>query len=539
MLTLFPKRIAITLTIATLALAAAGPRASAQQLPHVHAAGQLGSVSFEISCKPPVQADFNRAVGLLHSFWYDEAERLFKQVSAADPDCAMAYWGEAIAGFPQINGWPQPAQVAAAQRALAIADKALEKTPREAAYIRALHVFYDDYKTQDVLDHARHYADSMRAVAASYRGDLEAQVFYALALLAPDSQDDIALVAQRKAVAILYPLFRKHPNHPGIAHYIIHASDNPGMAPAGLEAARRYATIAPASPHALHMPGHIFARLGLWQDDIRSNLASKAAAEDTSGMHIGAENRLHAMEFLEYAYLQVGQDDDARAILAEARTIKSSDVDPRYPTYFGFVQARFVALFAIETRNWEMAAGLQPLADVPASTQVAVLLANAIAAGHRRDFQAADRAGRSVDALMENLAALRPGSEAATPHDEIHAWAAFARGDLKSAVALLRTIAERQEKTGKGEVELPAREMLAEMYLLEGNATEALREYQASLNSDPNRFTALLGAAKAAELLGKRAVAARYYRTLVGNCAGAKGPVREDLKNARAAIGAQ
>ena len=233
----------------------------------------LGSVSFNISCKPQVKAEFNHGIALLHSFWLDEAEKSFGKVAAADPECAMAYWGVAMADFNQVNGGPTDTGVVAANRALRMADKAREKDPREAAYIHAVHLFFDGYAEKDFDVYSKRYTDAMEEVATHYPNDLEAQVFYALALINSDARDDVALINPKKAVAILYPIFRQHPDHPGIAHYIIHACDNPAMAQQGLEAARRYASIAPAAPHALHMPGHIFARLGLWDEDIRSNLA--------------------------------------------------------------------------------------------------------------------------------------------------------------------------------------------------------------------------------------------------------------------------
>jgi hypothetical protein len=243
----------------------------------------LGSVSFQTSCKPRVKEEFNRAVALLHSFWLDEAERTFKAVAMRDHGCAMAQWGVAMTNFNQVNGGPTLAGVAAANQALVKADGAREKDAQEAAYIRALHSFFDEYAKKDFQTYAERYAGAMSQVAAAYPNDLEAQVFYALALINSTPRDDVALANKKQAVAILYPLFRAHPNHPGIAHYIIHACDNPGMTQQGIDAAVRNAAIAPAAPHALHMPSHIFMRLGLWQDDIRSNLASKAASEDPGG----------------------------------------------------------------------------------------------------------------------------------------------------------------------------------------------------------------------------------------------------------------
>jgi tetratricopeptide (TPR) repeat protein len=497
-------------------------------------AKRLGTVKFEISCQQAVKADFNRGVSLLHSFWHGAAADMFAKVLAADPDCAMGYWGQAMTGFPQLNGWPEAAAVRAAERALASADAATERTAREAAWIHALHVFYDGYRRVDARAQAKAYSQAMAVLAAAYPQDLEAQVFYALALLAADPRDDVALVNPHKAYAILEPLLAQHPDHPGIAHYIIHACDNPQMAQQGLAAARRYASIAPAAPHALHMPSHIFARLGLWPDDVRSNLASRAAAEHPGGMHMGAENRLHAMEFLEYAYLQMGQDDEAQAIMTQARAIEPADVDPRYPTYFAIVQARFPSLYAIETQDWPMAAGLEPLAVANTNSQALTLLAHATAAGHRHDRRAAEDAQRALESLAREDARSPAGVLGNTLPDEIRAWAAFTRGDLARARKLLQALADRQDRVGKGEVELPAREMLADMLLLHGDTAAALSTYQQSLHNDPNRFNALFGAGQAAERLGQPALAAQYYRALLANCAGATGAAKVRLAHASA-----
>ena len=497
------------------------------------APAKLGAVSFGNSCRPQVRRDFNRAVALLHSFWLDEAERTFRKVAAADPDCAMAYWGESISLLHLINGAPSMAEVAAGSAALAKASAAKESSTREAGYVDALRVFYDGYAPGRYLHNASGYAEAMGALAAAYPGDVEAKVFYALALLAADPPDDVALTNPSKAFAVLSPLLAQYPDHPGIAHYIIHACDNPAMARQGLEAARRYASIAPSAPHALHMPSHIFARLGLWQDDIRSNLASKAAAEQER-LHVGAENRLHAMEFLEYAYLQTGADDQARGVMEEGRTVRASDVSPAYPDYYSTVEGRFQSLFAIETQDWSRAATLRPSAAGSPYGQGLTLLANAIAAGHLRDAAAAREASRAFDALVSGERAVGLTGGLATLRDEIHAWADFSSGDRDAALGLLRPVADRQNRTGKGEVELPAGEMAADMLLMDRQATPALRQYQASLRNDPNRFNALLGAGQAAEQLGNTALAVRYYRVLVGNCPRASGSALRRLEHARA-----
>lgn len=497
----------------------------------------LGSVSFQTSCNPKVKEEFNRAVALLHSFWLDEAQRSFKAVARRDPECAMAQWGIAMTNFNQVNGGPTAAGVAAANQALAKAHSARERDVRETAYIRALHQFFDGYSEKDFANFAERYAGAMAQVAAAYPSDLEAQIFYALALINSEPRD-VALANKKAAVAILYPLFRAHPRHPGIAHYIIHACDNPGMAQEGLEAAERYAAIAPSVPHALHMPSHIFMRLGLWQGDIRSNLASKAASENPT-MHVGAQDRLHAIDFLEYAYLQSGQFEQASAIVTEAKTVKESDVDPRFPNYYSIVEARYPVLLAIETEDWNAAANLK-LQGPNWFTQAQGLLAHAVAAGHLRDAEGGKAAKDALEASVAPYPQVRAGSPNATLPDEIRAWAQFSQGDVAGAVSLLEPVADRQDKLGEEGIEVPAREMLAQMLLLDGRFADALEQYQGVLVSDPNRFNALLGAARAAEGLNEPDVAVNYYRTLLANCPSANGKALEALRHARAAVdGAQ
>jgi tetratricopeptide (TPR) repeat protein len=485
---------------------------------------KLGAVSFEISCKAEVQHDFNHAVALLHSFWHSEAQRVFEKIAAADPNCAMAYWGVAMSHFHLGLSWPAAADIELGREALTKAEAASEKDAREAAYIAALRELYTNFKIDDSWKYFESYADKLSQIAAMYPNDLEAKVFEGLALILAQQPGDVNITELKKAVFVLQPLLQQYPDHPGIAHYMIHACDTPGLAHEGLEAARRYATIAPAAPHALHMPSHIFTRLGLWQDDIDSNLASKAAAENARA---GAENRLHAMEFLEYAYLQTGHDEEAKAIITEAKTIPQSEVDPKYGNYYATVQARFPTMFAIETRDWQAAAHADLTADDGGWDRGRALLAHAIAAGHLRDRALANATLRGTVVFMKLQMKGRPLPRSGTPEagflDEIQAWTDFANGDLHNAVRLMRPIADRQDKIGKGEVDFPVREMLADMLLSEGKNDEALKEYQASLTSDPNRFNGLLGAGRAAERLGKRDVAANYYGILLANCTGANG----------------
>jgi len=525
-----PRRLALLLLGAALCARAACAQHHSDPLP---ADVRLGRVSFEISCRDGVRAAFNQAVGLLHSFWYDAARRGFEQVLAEDPGCAMAGWGIAMTLWPQLNGWPDAAAVADAERALGNADQAAKRSDRERAWLHALHRFYDDYTPANAYPHAQDYAQAMEALSRHYPDDLEAQVFYALALLAADPPEDVALSNPRAAYAVLAPLLRTHPDHPGIAHYLIHACDHPSMAADGLPAAQRYAQIAPDAPHALHMPSHIFARLGLWPQDIRSNLASDAAALRLLGAHHGAENRLHAHEFLEYAYLQSGADAQAQAVIGWGRGVLPSDVDPRYPNYYPMVQAQYAVLYALETRDWARAAQLRAPAPGNAGSLGLVLLAHAMAAAYQHDLSAARRSAATLAALEKQEPPPPAGTLGRTLPIEIRAWVAFTQGDFKTAQALLGPLAERQAQLGKGEVELPAREMLAQMLLLAGDAARALHEYEAALRSDPHRLNGLLGAGQAAELLDQPQIAAGYYRTLLEQCPNPSGPAQQALAHAR------
>jgi tetratricopeptide (TPR) repeat protein len=488
----------------------------------------LGTVSFATSCKSEQAAEFNHGVALLHSFWLNAAEKVFAKIAAEDPQCAMAYWGIAMTDFNQVNGGPTMDGVRNARSALAKADAAREKDSREAGYLAALHRFFDKYTEGDFNPRSAKYSAAMAVLARDYPEDLEAQVFYALSLVNLEWPKSATLANHKKALTILLPLFEQHPDHPGIAHYIIHASDHPQMAIEGLNAARKYASIAPAAPHALHMPSHIFARLGLWHEDIQSNLASKAAAEANEAT-VGAENRLHAMQFLQYAYLQTGEYTKARAMMEQARNVPASKVDPRYPTYYAGVQAYNPFLFAVESRDWSMALSLKPGKD-----DTVTYLAHAIAAGHLHDSEAGRAAARSLVAVIRATPALRRSAPDASLPSEVRAWTRYARGDLQGAVALLRPVADRQEILGKDEVELPAREMLAEILFLNGRYSDALVEYQRSLKSDPNRFNGLLGAAESAEHVGNAKLAADLYRQLLSNCPTADGAAAVELQHARA-----
>jgi len=497
----------------------------------------LGAVSFPIpSCSPAQQKNFERGVALLHSFWYEEADKQFKAVAATDPHCGMAYWGQAMSLYHQLWDRPSADDVKLGAELSGKAMSINAHTPREREYIQAIYDFYVGGKDWNFEKSAKAYSTAMEVVYQRNPQDHEAAAFYALSLLGSAPDNDSTHANQKKAIDILNALFQQDRDHPGIAHYLIHACDTPQFAPEGLPAARVYAKIAPASPHALHMPSHIFARLGLWQEDIQSNVAAiNAVKHNMTGMHMGAEHEVHSMDFLLYAYLQIGDDRKAKAIVDELQTIRLEDVDPSRVGYLNRMRAEFPATYVLETRNWKAAEALIPPAGAEPGQKSVTYWAQAIGAGHLRDSKAAGEAVKQYDAMLE---AVRKGDQAfraegmETNRDEATAWMEFAKGNNDEALALLRKVADKQDKLGKGETELPAREMLADMLLEMNRPQEALAEYQDSMKVDPNRFNGLAGAAHAAELAKRPQEATLYYAQLVKNCANSESD-RPELQKAK------
>lgn len=502
---------------------------------HALAMENVGNVSFPISCAPQVQKPFNLGVALLHSYWYEEAEKQFEEVAAKDPKCPMAYWGEAMTLHRPAYSEPSEQDLDHGRLLMQKAEGLEAKTSRERGYLAALASFYAGEK-RAYKQRASSWCQGMEKVYEAYPDDHEAAAFYALSLLVSEPSDDKSLSNSRKAIQILNRLFEEDPNHPGAAHYLIHAADNPNLAELGLPAARRYAQIAPAVPHALHMPSHIFARLGLWQEDIQSNLASLAAARQPSAMHIGAENQVHAMEFLEYAYLQIGRNDEAQELIGELQNVRKEDLNPGLEGYLDWHRAQFPARYALETRNWKDALALQVAPDSDPRARAVTYWARTIGAGHLHDPASARDAVAQYDAMAQ---AVRNGPRPAraksmeTNRDEARAWLAFAEGKNEEALNLMRPIADKQDAFGKGEVELPAREMLADMLLGMGRAQEALVEYEKSAKTDPNRFNGLYGAGRAAEMASHSEEASRYYTQLLKNCGETEHQHRPELLHAR------
>lgn len=497
---------------------------STQEPQHHHDADEkLGTVSFPTSCAPRVQSQFERGVALLHSFEYEIADAQFEEVAKKDPRCAMAYWGQAMTLYHELWNRPTKADLAQGAEVLAKARSLNPPTARERDYILALTVFYSDTDKLDHNQRADAYAKAMQQVYERYPNDHEAAIFYALSLLASGPERDPNLTNAKAAVAILNKLYDEQPNHPGIAHYIIHSCDNPAMASLALSAARKYAGIAPSSPHAVHMPSHIFADLGLWQDDINSNLAAIRVADSMAGQHHMMHHKVHSMDFLEYAYMQIGDDASAKAMLEQVAAIRPEQMDPEFENYLLVRQADGPARYALERRQWKEALALEPIAGAPSDVQLITYWGRAVAAGHLHDAATAQDALKHYDELLE---ATRKGSRSyladglKDEHQIVQAWAAYAGGNSDEAVRLLRAVADHQDKAGKAETELPAREMLADMLLDLQRPQEALAEYEISLRTDPNRFNGLYGAAQAAAQLQQKEKASAYYTQLLKNCEG-------------------
>jgi Tetratricopeptide repeat len=534
----------IICVVALLTVLVFAPTCFAQNEPHHHhdATEKLGTVSFPISCAPATQAQFERGMALLYSFEYETASNQFEEIQKKDPACAMAYWGQAMSLYHQLWDRPSKADLQRGAELLAKASALHPPTARERDYIQALNVFYTDTEKIDHEKRAEAYAKAMNGVYQRNPQDREAAVLYALALLASAPERDPDLANAKAAVAILNKLYDEQPDHPGIAHYIIHSCDNPSMASLALPAARKYAGIAPASAHAVHMPSHIFARLGLWQDDINSNLAAIQITDQMAAMHVHVmHHKMHSMDFLEYAYLQIGDDARAKAEVDAFAAIPESSADPQFKDYFQFHKAMAPATYAIERRQWKEALNQQPAANTPPHVQLVAYWSRAIAAGHLRDSATAQDALKHGDELIE---ATRKGDKPyladslKDTHDVMQAWADYAAGKTVEALALLRTVADTEDKVGKGETDLPVREMLADMLLEMHKPQEALAEYETSLRTDPNRFNGLYGAAEAAEMTQQKEKAAGYYAQLLKNCDGVRSD-RPELSQAKTLLAAK
>ena len=501
---------------------------------------EVGSVQFVTSCSKDVTASFNRAVALLHSFQYEQTRQAFAEIAKEDPKCAMAQWGVAMSHYHGLwDSGDMVAGRAAIRQAQQIAASNPATTTREKAYIDALaEIYVEDSKDKTV--HAQAFEQKMAALQSAYPGDDEAAIFHALSLAITAPKTDKTFANQRKCGEILEPLLAKYPNHPGIAHYTIHCYDNPVLAEQGLSAARLYAKIAPASAHANHMPSHIFTRLGLWEESIASNLRSADLAtkdEATSANGEARDQRLHAMDYLEYAYLQSGRVSQAKAVLDEMNSLKPI---PGLTLTGGYANAAIPARYALERGDWQAASALQPAGDTVPWAQAITWMA--IGVGSARDGKL-DRAAEAE----QRLANLRGSAASQSQYwmnqievqrREVAAWIAEKNGKSADAIMTMREAADLEESMDKHAVTpgaiVPAREMLAELLLLHDRAGESLAEYQAALKIAPNRFNAVYGAARAAEAARIMDAANQYFRKLTEI---AVGDERPELVAARKKVG--
>ncbi|MGO9931832.1 MAG: tetratricopeptide repeat protein [Steroidobacteraceae bacterium] len=532
--------------IATASAARAGGEAPSLK-PGAAAGERLGTVSFAVSCSPSVRAQFVRGVALLHDFWYQEAQRQFEKIANSDPDCAMAHWGIAMSVFHQIWDRPNAATVAQGWREMQAAQAHPARTAREREYVAALSAFFQPDE-RDYQSHIQSYAAAMAALYKDYPRDVDAGAFYALALLAAAAPHDTSLSNEHSALAVLNPLFVKYPDHPGVVHYIIHACDTPSLARDGLAAANHYGEIAASAPHAVHMPGHIFARLGLWQADIDANEASVAAshAAEARGQS-GAMDQFHADDFLLYAYLQSGRDAKARAVLgssaaALAHFESMPEMGENYMTgMFPYYRTKLPIIFALEMRDWNSAAAIEPIKGAPPETQTLTYWARTVAAGHLREGQQAQADLAAYDLLLEEIKKGRHAYYADSTgtrieRGEILAWLAFAQGDTADALKSMRESADLQDKIGQGEVDIPAREMLADMLLELGRPQEALSEYKQALVLSPNRFNGLYNAGLAAEASGDKAQAEGYFAALLKSTGNGAQSARPEFDHAKSPV---
>jgi len=481
------------------------PFAAAQET-HDHSAPEkLGKVSFAISCTAAVQEQFERGVALLHSFAYTAAENVFQGVAEQDPRCAMAHWGMAMTYFHQL--WDPPlasATIVIAQKEIERAQQIGAGSERERQFINALGLIYKDGATVPYRTRALNYEHAMSDLAAANRNDVEAQVFYALALLANLSPADKTHSKQKQAASLLEPLDRSYPEHPGIPHYLIHAYDNAELAPKGLPAARAYSQIAPSAPHALHMPSHIFTRLGLWDDSIASNLAARDAAHQQGDT--GEE--LHAMDYLVYAYLQSGRDKDALQVVQQLKNMPDLNAAN---FKIGYASTAMPIRYVVERGEWADAAGIVPPTAAPPHVIAIAVWARGVGlarSGHAAEARVEIDRLRQLEEQLHTSGNDYWATQVGILKGEVMAWSA--QGDKKpeAAVALMRASADKEDAIEKLPVTpgpiVPAREQLGYLLLEQNQPGLALKEFETALVNAPGRRGALQGMSRATELSAQK-----------------------------------
>jgi hypothetical protein len=490
---------------------------------HAHGKGQLGTVSFTVSCDPEAGRRFQRAMAALHSFWWEEAESGFNRVLEADPKCGMADWGLALNawGNPFVTG-PSGAALARGAEAAAKAESLSARTPRERGFIAATAALYRNPNGTSNAARLQAYADTMARVYRDFGKENEVAIYYALALLATAPKTDTTFAQQKRAAAILNPLFARYPQHPGLAHYIIHATDSPRLAHLGLTAARRYARIAPAAPHAQHMPSHIFIRLGYWDETIASNLAAyRSGMAHARALGISpVGEQLHALDYAVYACLQEGRDSAAREMVSTAQRL---EVPPSKTLVGDYNRIAMAARLPLETGNWKSAASFPVAGSSGLGTEIMLSrFTRAIGAARSGNLAAAKEEVAVLDSLANDLAARKEGywsRVTAIKRDAAFAWVKLAEGDTTGGLALARAASDSEAVTDKHPVTpaelLPAQELEADMLLLAGRFAEARKAYRGTLEREPGRARSLFGMARAAELAGDRSAAQAGYRKFV------------------------
>jgi Tetratricopeptide repeat len=474
-----------------------------------------------------------KGLALLHSFQYEEAEQAFADAARVDANCALAYWGKAMALYEPLWNFPNAKTLALGREDVTEAQKVAAKDSRVRGYVEAAAAFYQEAKLTPA-SRAGAYSAAMEKLYNEHPEDNEAGELYALSLIALAQMGVDDLPNRRKAIAILNPIFAKYPENPGAAHYLIHATDIRGLAPEGLAAAQVYAKIAPKSAHALHMPAHIFRRLGMWQEVIASNLASVAAAAQATKEHRGdADYQLHAMDFLNYAYLQDGEKTKAVALIAQLKDVPEA----REPDIVD-AQNQFAARNAMEMHLWKEAASLEipkerlVWQDYTYWTRAIGAARSGDVEGSREGIQKLTQIAEMVKAaeIQQKQSGMAKGM--AIDPSEAEAWLAYAEGKPDEALRILRAAAEREDARDEEPFATPAREMLGDLLLELRRPEEALEAYKEVQKNYPNRFNALYGAARAAELLGDAGSAVDFYAKLIANCpADADRPELESARN--------
>jgi tetratricopeptide (TPR) repeat protein len=469
----------------------------------------LGRITFPNSCSPAAQSEILKGIAQLHSFQYVAAESAFTEVTQADPRCAVAYWGLAMSSYRPLWDGADEKALNKGRQALAKIQKDWPVSKREREYIDAIAIIFNDNgRLGD--DRIPAYSGAMADIAKHYPDDGEAQSFYALSLLALPSPGDDTKIREH-VIAILNRLSAAQPEHPGAVHYIIHAADTPELALQGLEAARRYAKISPDSSHALHMPAHIFVRLGLWQESVDSNLAAAAAAAEATEHHMGeAQYQFHAMDFLVYSYLQLGEEAKARQVIEDLSKVPGGT--DKWTTNMRVI---FTTRTLLELHRWKEALAFAPQGD--AFDLQLIYALRSIAAARIGDRHAAEENYKSLRKALKQKRG-RGARLEDYRRQEVEAWVLFARGDKQKALKRMRAAVDKQDKDDPDGFTVPVREMLADMLLELQQPAQALAEYESVLKVSPNRFNDLYRAAIAAQMAGDSGRAKSYFSKLRDNC---------------------